>query len=103
MKTTKSQSDTIILPESPIRPVKARAVVLLEAGEGKVGLLYLPQTALAAQASSMRGVVLAVGSGMDVVQRGNVVRISQHGGAEFRQDGCRYVIVRQKDILAKEE
>ena len=92
-----------------IQPLADRLVIkVVEATEEKTKSgLYVPDTA---KEKPMEGEVLAVGPGarnekgervpMDVVV-GDKVIYSKYGGMEVKIDGVAYLILSERDILAK--
>jgi len=81
----------------------------MEAGEEKVGSLYVPDTA---KEKPLRAKVLAVGPGKVgedgkrvpmSVKAGDTVMIGKYSGTDLKIDGEECVILREEDILAVEE
>ncbi len=89
-----------------IKPLGDRVLVLpLEETEGKVGNLYIPDTA---QEKPQEGMVEAVGSGRTEdgklvtpeVKKGDRILYGKYSGTEIKQNAKDYLIVRESDILA---
>ncbi|MEK9657604.1 MAG: co-chaperone GroES [bacterium] len=91
------------------KPLGDRIIVEPEAAEHKTKSgIVLPDTA---QEKPQRGKVLAVGKGRVTdegktipveLNVGDVVIYAKYGGTELKQDGFDYLIVKESDILAKE-
>lgn len=89
-----------------IKPLGDRVLVLpLEETEGKVGNLYIPDTA---KEKPQEGMVEAVGSGRTEdgklvtpeVKKGDRILYGKYSGTEIKQNAKDYLIVRESDILA---
>lgn len=93
-----------------VHPLGDRVLVKrMEAGEEKVGSLYVPDTA---KEKPLRAKVLAVGPGKVgedgkrvpmSVKAGDTVMIGKYSGTDLKIDGEECVILREEDILAVEE
>ena len=91
-----------------LRPLDDRVVIKpLEAQDKTAGGIFLPDTA---KEKPQEGEVLAVGPGafndkgermpMDVAV-GDKIIFSKYGGTEIKIDGEEYLVMSQRDILAK--
>ena len=93
-----------------IRPIHDRIIVRRdEEGEQKSGGIIIPDTA---KEKPQRGTVIAAGSGtvkdggtrvpLDV-KAGDVILFGKYGGQEIKLDGEEYLILSEKDVLARIE
>jgi chaperonin GroES len=93
-----------------IRPLDDRVVIeILEAEEKTAGGIVLPDTA---KEKPQRGKVVSTGPGRllddgtrakPTVRKGDFVWFGKYSGNEVRVDDVEYTIMRESDILAKEE
>ena len=93
-----------------IRPLDDRVVIeVLKAEEKTAGGIVLPDTA---QEKPQRGKVVAVGPGKLLesgtrvkpsVAKGDIVLFGRYAGSEVRVGEIEYQIMRESDILAKEQ
>ncbi|MCL1923445.1 MAG: co-chaperone GroES [Propionibacteriaceae bacterium] len=91
-----------------IKPLEDRVLVQpLEAEQTTASGLVIPDTA---KEKPQEGTVMAIGPGrtdddgkripMDVAE-GDIVIFSKYGGTEVSYDGCDYLLLNARDILAK--
>lgn len=84
-----------------VRPLADRVLVAPAPAEEKVGGIIIPDTA---KEKPQRGTVVAAGNGTKdetmVVKVGDVVLYGKYAGTEFENDGEKYLMMRQSDILA---
>ncbi len=84
-----------------VRPLADRVLVAPAPAEEKVGGIIIPDTA---KEKPQRGTVVAVGNGTKdeamVVKVGDVVLYGKYAGTEFENEGEKYLMMRQSDILA---
>ena len=84
-----------------IKPLADRVLILPVEVEQKVGGIIIPDTA---KEKPQRGKVVAVGNGtMDedmILKVGDEVFYGKYAGTEIENDGEKYLMMRQSDILA---
>ena len=84
-----------------IQPLADRVLVLPAPAEEKVGGIIIPDTA---KEKPQRGNVIAVGEGTKddklVLQEGDEVLYGKYAGTELENEGEKYLIMRQSDVLA---
>ena len=84
-----------------VKPLADRVLVAPAPAEEKVGGIIIPDTA---KEKPQRGTVVAAGNGTKdeamVVKVGDVVLYGKYAGTEFENDGEKYLMMRQSDILA---
>lgn len=84
-----------------IKPLADRVLVLPAPAEEKVGGIIIPDTA---KEKPQRGKVVAVGGGTKdeamVLKEGDVVLYGKYAGTELENDGEKYLMMRQNDVLA---
>lgn len=84
-----------------IKPLADRALVLPAQAEEKVGGIIIPDTA---KEKPQRGKVVAVGNGTKdeemILKVGDEVLYGKYAGTELENDGEKYLIMRQSDVLA---
>lgn len=84
-----------------IKPLADRVLVLPAQAEEKVGGIIIPDTA---KEKPQRGKVLAVGNGTKdeemILKVGDEVLYGKYAGTELENDGEKYLIMRQSDVLA---
>ena len=84
-----------------IQPLADRVVVLPAPAEEKVGGIIIPDTA---KEKPQRGKVIAVGEGTKddkmVLKEGDEVLYGKYAGTELENEGEKYLIMRQSDVLA---
>ncbi|WP_449018041.1 co-chaperone GroES [Prevotella sp.] len=84
-----------------IKPLADRVLVLLAQAEEKVGGIIIPDTA---KEKPQRGKVVAVGNGTKdeemILKVGDEVLYGKYAGTELENDGEKYLIMRQSDVLA---
>ena len=84
-----------------IQPLADRVLVLPAPAEEKVGGIIIPDTA---KEKPQRGKVIAVGEGTKddkmVLKEGDEVLYGKYAGTELENDGEKYLIMRQSDVLA---
>lgn len=84
-----------------IKPLADRVLVLPAPAEEKVGGIIIPDTA---KEKPQRGKVVAVGQGTKdetmVLKEGDVVLYGKYAGTELENDGEKYLMMRQSDVLA---
>lgn len=84
-----------------IQPLADRVLVLPAKAEEKVGGIIIPDTA---KEKPQRGKVIAVGEGTKddkmVLKEGDEVLYGKYAGTELENEGEKYLIMRQSDVLA---
>lgn len=84
-----------------IKPLVDRVLVLPAQAEEKVGGIIIPDTA---KEKPQRGKVVAVGNGTKdeemVLKVGDEVLYGKYAGTELENEGEKYLIMRQSDVLA---
>ena len=84
-----------------IKPSADRVLVLPAQAEEKVGGIIIPDTA---KEKPQRGKVVAVGNGTKdeemILKVGDEVLYGKYAGTELENDGEKYLIMRQSDVLA---
>lgn len=95
------------MAKSKVTPLADRILVKrLEESEGKVGSLYIPDTA---KEKPQQAEVVAVGPGKTKddgsriameVKIGDKVLIGKYAGTEVKLDGVEHLILREDDVLA---
>ena len=84
-----------------IKPLADRVLVLPAQAEEKVGGIIIPDTA---KEKPQRGTVVAVGNGTKdetmVLKEGDTVLYGKYSGTELENEGTKYLIMRQSDVLA---
>lgn len=84
-----------------IKPMADRVLVLPAPAEEKVGGIIIPDTA---KEKPQRGKVVAVGDGKKdepmVLKEGDEVLYGKYSGTEIENDGEKYLMMRQSDVLA---
>jgi len=84
-----------------IKPLADRVLVLTAQAEEKVGGIIIPDTA---KEKPQRGKVIAVGNGTKdeemILKVGDEVLYGKYAGTELENDGEKYLIMRQSDVLA---
>ena len=84
-----------------IKPLADRVLVCPAPAEEKVGGMIIPDTA---KEKPQRGKVVAVGEGKKdepmVLKAGDEVLYGKYAGTEIENDGEKYLMMRQSDVLA---
>lgn len=84
-----------------IKPLADRVLILPVEVEQKVGEIIIPDTA---KEKPQRGKVVAVGNGTKdedmILKVGDEVFYGKYAGTEIENDGEKYLMMRQSDILA---
>ena len=84
-----------------IQPLADRVLVLPATAKEKVGGIIIPDTA---KEKPQRGKVIAVGEGTKddkmVLKEGDEVLYGKYAGTELENEGEKYLIMRQSDVLA---
>ena len=84
-----------------IKPLADRVLILTVEVEQKVGGIIIPDTA---KEKPQRGKVVAVGNGTKdedmILKVGDEVFYGKYAGTEIENDGEKYLMMRQSDILA---
>lgn len=84
-----------------IKPLADRVLILPVEVEQKVGGIIIPDTA---KEKPQRGKVFAVGNGTKdedmILKVGDEVFYGKYAGTEIENDGEKYLMMRQSDILA---
>ena len=84
-----------------IKPLADRVLVLPAQAEEKVGGIIIPDTA---KEKPQRGKVVAVGNGTKdeemILKVGDEVLYGKYAGTELENEGEKYLIMRQSDVLA---
>ena len=84
-----------------IKPLADRVLVLPIEAEQKVGGIIIPDTA---KEKPQRGKVVAVGNGTKdeemILKAGDEVLYGKYAGTEIENDGEKYLMMRQSDVLA---
>lgn len=84
-----------------IKPLADRVLVLPAQVEEKVGGIIIPDTA---KEKPQRGKVVAVGNGTKdeemVLKVGDEVLYGKYAGTELENEGEKYLMMRQSDVLA---
>ena len=84
-----------------IKPLADRVLILPIEAEQKVGGIIIPDTA---KEKPQRGKVVAVGNGTKdedmILKVGDQVFYGKHAGTEIENDGEKYLMMRQSDVLA---
>ena len=84
-----------------IQPLADRVLVLPAEAEEKVGGIIIPDTA---KEKPQRGKVVAVGQGTKdeqmILKEGDVVLYGKYAGTELENEGEKYLMMRQSDVLA---
>lgn len=84
-----------------IKPLADRVLVVPAQAEEKVGGIIIPDTA---KEKPQRGKVVAVGNGTKdeemVLKVGDEVLYGKYAGTELENEGEKYLIMRQSDVLA---
>ena len=84
-----------------IKPLADRVLVLPAPAEEKVGGIIIPDTA---KEKPQRGRVIAIGQGTKdeamVLKENDTVLYGKYAGTELEYEGEKYLIMRQRDVLA---
>ncbi|MCH4147142.1 MAG: co-chaperone GroES [Prevotella sp.] len=84
-----------------IKPLADRVLVLPAPAEEKVGGIIIPDTA---KEKPQRGKIVAVGNGTKdeqmVLKEGDTVLYGKYAGTEIENEGEKYLMMRQSDVLA---
>ena len=84
-----------------IKPLADRVLVLPAQAEEKVGGIIIPDTA---KEKPQRGKVVAVGNGTKdeemILKVGDEVLYRKYAGTELENEGEKYLMMRQSDVLA---
>ena len=85
-----------------IKPLADRVLILPKAAEEKtIGGIIIPDTA---KEKPLQGEVVATGNGTKdeemIVKAGDNVLYGKYAGTELELDGVKYLIMRQRDVLA---
>jgi chaperonin GroES len=84
-----------------IKPLADRVLVQSAPAEEKVGGIIIPDTA---KEKPQRGKVIAVGQGTKddpmVLKEGDTVLYGKYAGTELENEGEKYLMMRQSDVLA---
>jgi chaperonin GroES len=84
-----------------IKPLADRVLVLPAQAEEKVGGIIIPDTA---KEKPQRGKVVAVGQGTKddamILKAGDEVLYGKYAGTEIENEGEKYLMMRQSDVLA---
>ena len=84
-----------------IKPLADRVLVLPAQAEEKVGGIIIPDTA---KEKPQRGKVVAAGNGTKdeatVLKAGDEVLYGKYAGTEIENEGEKYLMMRQSDVLA---
>lgn len=84
-----------------IKPLVDRVLVLPAQAEEKVGGIIIPDTA---KEKPQRGKVVAVGNGTKdeemILKVGDEVLYGKYAGTELENEGEKYLMMRQSDVLA---
>ena len=84
-----------------IKPLADRVLVLPAQAEEKVGGIIIPDTA---KEKPQRGKVVAVGNGTKdeemTLKVGDEVLYGKYAGTELENEGEKYLMMRQSDVLA---
>lgn len=84
-----------------IQPLADRVLVLPAKAEEKVGGIIIPDTA---KEKPQHGKVIAVGEGTKddkmVLKEGDEILYGKYAGTELENEGEKYLIMRQSDVLA---
>lgn len=84
-----------------IKPLADRVLVQSAPVEEKVGGIIIPDTA---KEKPQRGKVIAVGQGTKddpmVLKEGDTVLYGKYAGTELENEGEKYLMMRQSDVLA---
>lgn len=84
-----------------IKPLADRVLVLPAQAEEKVGGIIIPDTA---KEKPLRGKVVAVGNGTKdeemILKVGDEVLYGKYAGTELENEGEKYLMMRQSDVLA---
>ena len=84
-----------------IKPLADRVLVLPAEAEEKVGGIIIPDTA---KEKPQRGKVVAVGQGTKdeqmILKEGDVVLYGKYAGTELENEGEKYLMMSQSDVLA---
>ena len=84
-----------------IKPLADRVLVLSAQAEEKVGGIIIPDTA---KEKPQRGKVIAVGNGTKdeemILKVGDEVLYGKYAGTELENEGEKYLMMRQSDVLA---
>ena len=84
-----------------IKPLADRVLVLSAQAEEKVGGIIIPDTA---KEKPQRGEVVAVGNGTKdeemILKVGDEVLYGKYAGTELENEGEKYLMMRQSDVLA---
>ena len=84
-----------------IKPLADRVLVLPAPAEEKVGGIIIPDTA---KEKPLHGSIVATGKGTKdeemVLKAGDEVLYGKYAGTEIENDGEKYLMMRQSDVLA---
>ena len=84
-----------------IKPLSDRVLVLPAPAEEKVGGIIIPDTA---KEKPLQGKIIATGNGTKdeemVLKEGDTVLYGKYAGTEVELEGEKYLIMRQRDVLA---
>ena len=84
-----------------IKPLADRVLILPAPAEEKVGGIIIPDTA---KEKPLRGKVVAAGNGTKdeemILKEGDTVLYGKYAGTELENEGEKYLIMRQSDVLA---
>jgi chaperonin GroES len=83
---------------APLKPLADRIVAVREETSNKTATgLYLPDSA---KEKSAIAKVLAVGSDVEEVKKGDRIIYKEYSTTEIKIDGTEYLLVREEDVLA---
>jgi chaperonin GroES len=81
-----------------LKPLKDRVLVkYAEEEERTKGGIYVPDTA---KEKPQKGEVVAVGSEVKEVKKGNTVLFDKYSGSKVQVDDQDYLVIKEEDILA---
>jgi len=84
-----------------IKPLADRVLVFPAPAEEKVGGIIIPDTA---KEKPQKGKVIAVGNGTKdeqmILKEGDTVLYGKYAGTEIENEGEKYLMMRQSDVLA---
>ena len=84
-----------------IQPLADRVLVLPAPAEEKVGGIIIPDTA---KEKPLNGTIVAVGEGTKdekmILKEGDNVLYGKYAGTELEYEGKKYLMMRQRDVLA---
>ena len=82
-----------------IKPLRDLIVIEPVTLPGKIGLIYIPETKNTKNQTFYKATVLAIGSKVESLKVGDIIRVSAYAGDPFDMDGKKVHMMRERDIV----